>query len=140
MLRRVFDKISVTAVDNMFSKYRTMWITDTVKADGVEWLKRNEGGKDKVLLLVYPITTGNFTRRIFEAYTGDTVIIVGTQNQNRLTGFSDFTIEDWFTGINMAANQAGERGWRLEIRIALPSFAGKDEAMSVWRKLDGAST
>ena len=51
MLRRM--SLHVSAVDNMASEYRTMWIADTVKSDGVEYLKKNGGGAGKVLLIVY---------------------------------------------------------------------------------------
>jgi hypothetical protein len=53
-------------------------------------------------------------------------VVVGTQNENRYTGFSDCTTEKWFE-IEMA-------GWELYCRIPMPSFAGKDEAMYVWKR------
>ena len=46
MLRRM--KLDTAAVDNMESEYRTMWIENTVKVDGVEYLKKNPGGKARV--------------------------------------------------------------------------------------------
>ncbi|PQE09611.1 transcription factor nrm1 whi5 protein [Rutstroemia sp. NJR-2017a WRK4] len=124
MLRRM--KVDVTAVDNMASEYRRMWIDDTVKGDGVEYLRKNRGGQDKVLLMVYMVTAGTFTKRVLGAYRGDTVVVVGTQNANRYTGFSDCTVEEWF--------EKEMKGWELTCRIAVPSFAGKDEGMTVWRK------
>jgi len=124
MLRRM--NTDVTAVDSMASEYRTMWISDTVKTDGVDYLTKNAGGKGKVLLMVYIVTAGNFSRRLLSAYHGDTVVVVGTQNSNRYTGFSDCTMEEYF--------EMEMPGWTLDCRIAMPSFAGKDEAMFVWRK------
>lgn len=52
MLRR--HGVSTVAVDNEQSLWRTMWIPDTVKEDGVSWLRRQDppGGEDMVLLLV----------------------------------------------------------------------------------------
>jgi len=130
MLRRM--NVDVTAVDNMTSEYRTIWITNTVKADGVEYLKKNAGGRGKVLLMVYMVTAGTFTRRLLEAYQGDTIVVVGTQNANRYTGFSDCTVEEYF-GRVMA-------GWEMVCRIAMPSFAGKDEGMFVWKKAPSSAS
>ncbi|RAL65538.1 hypothetical protein DID88_001103 [Monilinia fructigena] len=42
------NEAKVNAVDNMASEYRKMWISDTEKADGVEYLRRNAGGKNKL--------------------------------------------------------------------------------------------
>ena len=124
MLRRM--RLEVTAVDNMASEYRTMWIPDTVRTDGVEYLKRNDGGKGKVLLMVYMITAGTLMKRIVQAYKGDTIVVVGTQNANRYTGFSDCTVEEWF--------EREMLGWGIECRTVMPSFAGKDEGMFVWKR------
>lgn len=124
MLRRM--KLDVVAVDSMASEYRTMWISDTVKSDGVEYLKKNGGVKGKILLMVYMITAGTLTKRVVQAYRGDTIVVVGTQNANRFTGFSDCTAEEWF--------EKEMPGWELTCRIAMPSFAGKDEALFVWKK------
>jgi hypothetical protein len=124
MLRRM--DVDVTAIDNMASEYRTMWISDTVKGDGVEYLKKNAGGKGKLLLMVYLVTAGTFTRRLLEAYRGDTIVVVGTQNANRYTGFSDCTAEEYF--------EKEMDGWEMVYRIAMPSFAGKDEGMFVWKR------
>jgi hypothetical protein len=119
-------ELDVVAVDNMSSEYRTMWIADTVKADGVGYLKQNAGGKGRILLMVYMVTAGDLTRRIVQAYTGDVIVIVGTQNANRYTGFSNCTPEEWF--------ERERPGWEMTTRIAMPSFAGKDEGMTVWRR------
>lgn len=118
-------KIDVTAVDNMASEYRMMWVSDTVKADGVEYLEKNAGGKGKVLLMVYMVTAGNFTKRLLDAYRGDTIVVAGTQNANRYTGFSDCTVEEHF--------EKEMPDWEMICRIAMPSFAGKDEAIFVWK-------
>ena len=124
MLRKM--NIDVIAVDNMASEYRTMWISDTVKADGVEYLMKNSGGKGKVLLMVYIVTAGEFSRRLLKAYQGDTIVAVGTQNSNRYTGFNDCTMEEYF--------EKEMPQWTLLCRIAMPSFAGKDEALFMWKR------
>jgi len=54
-------------------------------------------------------------------------VIVGTQNTNRYTGFRDCTAEEWF--------EVEMQSWSLTCRIALPSFAGKDDAMFIWRNM-----
>lgn len=124
MLRQM--KLDVAAVDNMASEYRTMWIEDTTKADGVDFLRKYNGGKERILLMVYMVTAGSFTKRVLQAYKGDTVVVVGTQNANRYTGFDDCTTEEYL--------EKEMPGWKLTCRIAMPSFAGKDEAMFVWRQ------
>lgn len=124
MLRKL--KVEVTAVDNMASEYRTMWISDTLKIDGVEYLKGNADGIGKVLLMVYIVTAGTFSRPLLDAYEGDTIVVVGTQNSNGYTGFSDCTVEEYF--------KKAMPGWEMLCRIAMPSFAGKDEAMFVWKR------
>jgi len=123
MLRRM--NLKVTAVDSIASEYRSMWISDTVKADGVQYLKEN-AGMGRLLLMVYPVTAGTFTQRVLQSYRGDSIIIAGTQNANRYTGFSNCTAEEWF--------EAEMPTWNLVCRIALPSFAGKDEAMFIWQR------
>ncbi|KAB8300815.1 hypothetical protein EYC80_002743 [Monilinia laxa] len=124
LLRRM--KLNVNAVDNMASEYRKMWISDTEKADGAEYLRKNAGGKNKILLMVYMVTAGTFTKRVLAAYKGNTIVAVGTQNANRYTGFSDCTMEEWF--------EKEMSDWGLVCRIPMPSFAGKDEGMFVWRR------
>lgn len=124
MLRRM--KLNVVAVDNMESEYRSMWVSDTIKADGVEYLKNNAGGSRKILLMVYMVTAGSFTKRAVLAYKGDIIVVVGTQNANRYTGFSDCTAEEWF--------EKEMPGWEMVCRIIMPSFAGKDEGMFVWKR------
>ncbi len=124
MLRRM--TVDVVAVDSMASEYRTMWIEDTTKGDGVEYLKKNGGAKGRVLLLVYMVTAGSFTKRVLQAYQGDAIVVVGTQNANRYTGFADRTTEEFF--------EKEMPGWELVCKIPMPSFAGKDEGMSVWKR------
>jgi hypothetical protein len=124
MLRRM--NVEVVAIDNMASEYRTMWISNTVKADGIEYLRKNAGGQGKVLLMVYIVTAGTFTRRLLDAYRGDRIIVVGTQNRNRYTGFTDCTMEEYF--------EKEMTDWEKVCRIEMPSFAGKDEAMFIWEK------
>lgn len=124
LLRRM--KLSVSAVDNMASEYRKMWISDTEKADGVEYLRKNGGGKNKLLLMVYMVTAGTFTKRVLGAYKGNTIVVIGTQNANRYTGFSNCTMEEWF--------EKEMTGWELICQISMPSFAGKDEGMYVWKR------
>ncbi len=54
MLRRLETgkkQLTVVPVDSGMSEWRTMWIGDTVKMDGVKWLKQNNGGQAAVLLL-----------------------------------------------------------------------------------------
>lgn len=62
-------KLDVVPIDNGMSEWRTVWVGDTVEADGVDWLKKNGGGQDAVLLMVYPTVGGDFTRRMIDAYS-----------------------------------------------------------------------
>lgn len=124
MLRRM--GINTVAVDNMASEYRTMWISDTVKTDGVAHLQKHNSGREKVLLMVYMVTAGTFTKRLLKEYKGDVLVIVGTQNANRYTGFADCSTEEYF--------EREMTEWELTCRIAMPSFAGKDEGMYVWKR------
>jgi len=61
-------KLDVIPIDNGMSEWRTMWVGDTVQADGVQWLQKNDGGKDAVLLLVYPTVGNEFTSKMIKAY------------------------------------------------------------------------
>ncbi|KAL8387372.1 hypothetical protein RB595_009951 [Gaeumannomyces hyphopodioides] len=152
MLRR--HGVPTVAVDNEQSLWRTMWIPDTVKQDGVAWLRSRDppGGKDMVLLLVYPVVgpdgSGIFTRSLLDAYEGDTVAVVGTQNRNGYTGFARMTMDEYMAN----ANEQGQGGdysktttgnsngntWVRVTQIPLPSFAGKDEALFVFQRGDRA--
>jgi hypothetical protein len=124
MLRRM--GVKVAAVDNMEAVWRTSWIDDMVKANGVEYLKKAGGAKDQLLLMVYMVTKGEFTKQVLKQYRGDTIVVVGTQNANRFTGFADVTVEEYF--------EREKREFGLVVRIALPSFAGKDEGMFVYMR------
>lgn len=95
MLRRM--GVAVTAVDNLQSEYRTLWISDTVVQDGESYLKSTNGAKDAVLLLVYPIVGMDFTSNILRTYKGNVVCVAGTQNRNGYTAFRDRTIEEYIT-------------------------------------------
>lgn len=127
MLRRM--GVPVTAIDNLQSEYRTLWINDTVVQDGEEYLKSEKGAKDAVLLLVYPIIGLDFTSRILKAYKGDAVCVAGTQNKNGYTAFKDQMIDEY---ISVEAS-----GIEKTVQIPLPSFAGKDEALFVFERKSG---
>ena len=118
---------AVIAVDSGQSVYRTLWIGDTVLAEGIKWLReQRKGGVDDVLLLVYPIVGGDgFTEKVIGAYKGDTVCVVGTQCRNGYTAFRDKVIDEWIEE---------EGGWEKVVQVPLASFAGKDEALFVFRR------
>ncbi|KAM0283493.1 hypothetical protein ACHAQH_002444 [Verticillium albo-atrum] len=132
MLRRY--GVVVHAVDNMQSEWRVNWVADTEIADGPAWLRRRKGGRDLVLLLVYPVVgggvaggvEGRFTRDLVAAYEGDTIAVVGTQNGNGYTGFRDMTMNQFM------AREHQE--WTRTVQIPLPSFAGKDEALYIFQR------
>lgn len=124
MLRRLGAEVQ--AVDNQQSEYRTVWIGDTIIADGQNYLRKNEGCKDEVLLMVYPIVSAEFTANVLEAYKGDTIIVAGTQNCNGYTAFKDRTIGDYMW--------AEKKDFGKTEQIPLPSFAGKDEALFVFER------
>ncbi|KAK7426529.1 hypothetical protein QQZ08_006988 [Neonectria magnoliae] len=123
-------------VDNMQSEWRVNWVNDTTISDGVKWLRKNAGGKDMVLLLVYPVvgggvgggTEGGFTRNLVDAFQGDTIAVVGTQNGNGYTGFRGVTMDQYM--------EREHKEWTKVVQIALPSFAGKDEALYVFQRGD----
>ncbi|KAM6535142.1 hypothetical protein FALCPG4_004734 [Fusarium falciforme] len=132
MLRRY--GLTVHPVDNMQSEWRVNWVADTVISDGVKWLRKNAGGKDMVLLLVYPVvgggvgggTEGGFTRNLVTAFQGDTIAVVGTQNHNSYTGFKGMTMDEFM--------EREHKEWTKVVQIALPSFGGKDEALYVFQR------
>jgi SAM-dependent methyltransferase len=128
MLRR--EGVDVIAIDNAQSRYRTCWISDIVFEDGLSHLqkKRQGSGKNDVLLLVYPIIANDFTGKILRAFKGDVICVVGTQNSNGYTCFRDQIVDEWM----------GRERPEMELlaRVPLPSFAGKDEALFVWRRRD----
>lgn len=124
MLRRI--GLNVTAVDNLQSEYRTLWIGDTVVQDGEKYLKAQNGAENAVLLLVYPIVGLDFTSKILKAYAGDIICIAGTQNTNGYTAFQDQLIDDYMT--------VEKKKFEKTVQIPLPSFAGKDEALFIFEK------
>ena len=118
--------VEVQAVDNVESKWRTTWIPDTIVADGETYLKKQQGGINATLLMVYPVVRSGFTSGILESYKGDVVCVVGTQNRNGYTGFKDTTIEEYMTE-KMSS-------FEKTVQTPLPSFAGKDDALFVFQK------
>ncbi|QYT00706.1 hypothetical protein H0G86_007785 [Trichoderma simmonsii] len=126
--------LTVYPVDNMQSEWRVNWVDDTVIMDGVQWLRKNDNGKDLVLLLVYPVvgggigggTEGSFTRGLVNAFQGDTIAVVGTQNGNGYTGFKSMTMDVFM--------EQEHPEWTKVVQIPLPSFAGKDEALYVFQR------
>ncbi|KAK1238569.1 hypothetical protein MKX07_004145 [Trichoderma sp. CBMAI-0711] len=132
MLRRY--GLTVYPVDNMQSEWRVNWVDDTVIMDGVKWLRSRDGGRGMVLLLVYPVvgggvgggTEGGFTRGLVDAFQGDTLAVVGTQNGNGYTGFKSMTMDVFM--------EREHPEWTRVVQIPLPSFAGKDEALYVFQR------
>lgn len=116
----------VRAIDNGLSEYRVTWIDDTIKTDGLKYLQENDGAKDCVLLLVYPQATGGFTEAVLRAFEGDSIVVAGTQNGNGFTAFQDAVVDEWVEK-NLPA-------FDLVLRMPLPSFAGKDEALFVFQR------
>ncbi|KAL8723617.1 MAG: hypothetical protein Q9181_007248, partial [Wetmoreana brouardii] len=127
MLRRL--GVQVDAVDNLQSRYRTLWINDTNVEEGEKYLRAHQGAKDAVLLLVYPIVGTEFTRRVLDAYKGDTICVAGTQNRNGYTAFSNKIVDEYIA--------AEKPEHKKKVLIPLPSFAGKDEALFIFEKCDG---
>jgi hypothetical protein len=132
MLRQVPHDCSVIAVDSGQSTWRTLWISDTVVGDGVQWLRKryqqqnSDGKADDLLLMVYPVTAGTFTQDILKAFQGDVICIAGTQNGNGYTSFKDVVIDVWF--------ETNMPGWEKVVQVPLPSFPGKDDALFVFRR------
>ncbi|KAF1976703.1 hypothetical protein BU23DRAFT_501860 [Bimuria novae-zelandiae CBS 107.79] len=131
MLRRLplpdgMRPLDVRPIDNGLSEYRASWVKDTITMDGVEYLEKEGGGRGCVLLLVYPQATGGFTQGVLEAFEGDTIVVAGTQNGNGFTAFQDRVVDEW-VGAELPQ-------FELVLRMPLPSFAGKDEALFVWRR------
>lgn len=131
MLRQ--HKCDVLAIDNAQSEWRTLWIADTVKEEGARYIKKRPGsGEDDVLLLVYPVVGLEFTTSILNTYQGNVICVAGTQNKNGYTAFKDETIDEWMTR---------ERpDFEKLVQVPLPSFAGKDDALFIWRRRAGDKT
>ena len=131
MLRR--HGLEVFAVDNGQSVWRTLWIGDTIGADGAKYVKKRPGsGKDDVLLMVYPVVGLEFTTSVLSAYKGDVVCVVGTQNGNGYTGFKDEMIDSWM--------ERERAEFEKIVQVPLPSFAGKDDALFVFRRRGGGAS
>ena len=79
-----------------------------------------------VLLLVYPVVGGDFTRKVIESYNGDVICVAGTQNGNGYTGFKDMMIDEFM--------RTEKKSWERCAQVPLPSFAGKDDALFVFRR------
>jgi len=124
MLRRL--GVAVAAVDNGDSVWRTMWIGDTVVQDAAKFLAGRGGARDDVLLMVYPQVSTRFTRSVLEAYKGDVIAVAGTQNANGFTAFRDEVVDAF------VAREMPE--FEKTVQVALPSFAGKDEALFVFER------
>ncbi|KAF2639528.1 hypothetical protein P280DRAFT_39440 [Massarina eburnea CBS 473.64] len=119
-------ELDVKAIDNGTSEYRVQWIEDTIKHDGLKYLSDHGNGKGCVLLLVYPQATGDFTGPILRKFEGDSIVVAGTQNGNGFTAFRDCVVDEWVEK-NLSA-------FELTLRMPLPSFAGKDEALFVFQR------
>jgi hypothetical protein len=127
--------LTVIAVDNALSEWRTNWIGDTIIADGVKFLETppkemsgpdlgGPGCSNAILLLVYPQVSHNLTSRLINAFKGQTIVVAGTQNLNGYTGFKEETIAQWM--------EREKPGFKKLAQIPLPSFAGKDEAFFIF--------
>ncbi|MCJ1395446.1 hypothetical protein MMC18_008332, partial [Xylographa bjoerkii] len=124
MLRRI--GVTVQAVDNLQSVWRTQWIGDTIVKNGDVYLQEENGCENAVLLLVYPVVGSDFTAKVIGAYKGATICVAGTQNRNGYTAFKDRTIDEYM--------KAERKGFQKTLQIPLPSFAGKDEALFVFER------
>lgn len=133
--------LTVHPVDNMQSEWRVNWVADTVVSDGVRWLRKKDSGRDMVLLLVYPVVgaglpgggggkEGGFTRNLVEAYRGDTLAVVATQNSNGYTAFGSMTMVQFM--------EREHPEWTKVVQIPVPSFACKDEALYIFQRGDRA--
>lgn len=128
--------LTVYAVDNQHSLWRTTWISDTIIKDGVKFLQNpptnlptspgERGCCDSILLLVYPQVGGDFTGKIIRAFEGDTIVVAGTQNGNGFTAFKDEIVDTWFERERPAFEKV--------MQIPLPSFAAKDEALFMFAR------
>ncbi|KAI1379689.1 hypothetical protein F4677DRAFT_441896 [Hypoxylon crocopeplum] len=148
--------VDTVPVDSAQSAWRATWVSDTVITDGEAWLRKRRKARaqsqsqsksasasnpdpdpdEAVLLLVYPIVggelaggqEGGFTRRMIDAYGGDTLAVVGTQNRNGYTGFRGLSMDEYM------AKERSADGWVKVVQVALPSFPGKDEALFVFQR------
>ena len=118
--------LDIRPIDSGLSEYRVTWIKDTINVDGKAYLQRNNNGRGSILLLVYPQATGNFTGPILKMFEGDTIVVAGTQNENGFTAFQDQVVDQWV--------EKNLKAFELTLRMPLPSFAGKDEALFVFQR------
>ena len=107
-----------------------MWIDNTIQADGAEYLRQRQGARDDVLLLVYPQVSDDFTERMFREYAGDSIVVAGIQNGNRFTAFSNETVADW------VHRELHSKKFNKVAQIPLPSFAGKDDALFIFQRVE----
>lgn len=128
MLRRSPFGLSVMPIDNMQSRWRTTWVSDTLITDAVQFLKKRPATtqKDDVLLMVYPITANDFTASAIKEFKGDVVCVAGTQNGSGYTGFKGEMVDDWF--------KRERPDWEMVVRVPLMSFPGKDDALFVFTR------
>lgn len=125
MLRR--HGCNVLAIDNAQSDWRTLWIGDTIKEEGSRYIKkRPKAAEDDVLLLVYPVVGLEFTTSILSSYKGNIICVAGTQNNNGYTAFKTETIDIWMSRERPDFEKLAQ--------IPLPSFAGKDDALFIWKR------
>ena len=124
MLRRM--KLSVIAIDNGDSLWRTMWIGDTLKTDAVKYLEKNGGCRNAVLLMVYPQVTTEFTVKSLMGFQGNTLVVAGTQCANGYTAFQNVLVDEWLKDKRPEFEKV--------VQTPLPSFAGKDEALYVFQR------
>ena len=103
-----------------------MWIDDTVVTDGIQFLKKRPKEARDVLLMVYPIVSADFTASAIREFRGDVICIAATQNGSGYSGFEDERVDAWF--------EREMKAWEKIVQIPLPSFAGKDDALFVFRK------
>ncbi|KAF2502781.1 hypothetical protein BU16DRAFT_521449 [Lophium mytilinum] len=136
MLRKLalpthMSPLVVHAIDNQRSLYRTMWVDDTIRATGEDYLDEHDGGKDAILLLVYPQTEEEFVPKTVEHYTGGVIVVAATQNADGFTAFKEETMDAWMKREHPEFEHAAQ--------IPLPSFAGKDEALYVFERRDSSA-
>jgi len=103
-----------------------MWVGDTIAETGVAYLDANEGGKEAILLLVYPQTEEDFVPQTVEHYKGDVVVVAATQNEDGFTAFKEETMDVWMKREHPEFEHTAQ--------VPLPSFAGKDEALYVFER------
>lgn len=118
--------VPTIAIDNGSAHWRTMWIYDTVIVDGVTWLRTHARAPQSLMLLAYPIASESATAKLLRAFKGERIALVGTQNADRFTAFAETTVEEYFAESN--------KDFELLARVALPSFADKDEALYVFQR------